>query len=436
MKRSLYLAGILILFSQLLNAQITAPQSTGSDVTQYPAFLENDSIFIFCTTDSLSEVGALAVSTALEGTKTFLWEKYNEETAAFEFFAQESSDAASHQISNLGNGCYRATVTLGSTTNIHRAWVFNNWALAEGSVASSDCESFSLAGTFRAATLTYYDLSDNTPVDLFKDVKVQWLDGSEVVSTLLNPEFFDPPAEDGNFTLRVYDKYGCEARSTVAYESLVTQAEFTVQANWTNPGGLVGEAPLTVTFTNTSKNATPGYYEWFFYRDMDEITEESQGASEPVDSILIVAYDDSPIYTYQSSGRYLVKLVAKKVTQTHTCVDTFALEKLIVADTSSIIVPNVFTPNNGDDVNNEFKIKFWSMKSIEITIVNRWGKRVHYWRSGDIQDPENARVEAVWDGTINGRNASPGVYYYDVVGRGRDGRKQTKHGFLHLFRNK
>lgn len=428
MKRSLYLAGILILFSQLLNAQITAPQSTGSDETQYPAFSENDSIFIFCTTDSLSEVGALTVSTALEGTKTFLWEKYNEETAAFEFFAQESSDAASHQISNLGNGCYRATVTLGSTTNIHRAWVFNNWTLAEGSVASSDCESFSLAGTFRAATLTYYDLSDNTPVDLFKDVKVQWLDGSEVVSTLLNPEFFDPPAEDGNFTLRVYDKYGCEARSTVAYESLVTQASFTA-----NP--MEGEAPLTVTFTNTSKNATPGYYEWFFYRDMDEITDESQGASQPVDSILVVAYDDSPVYTYQNSGRYLVKLVAKKVTETHTCVDTFTLEKLIVADTSSVVVPNVFTPN-GDGVNDDFVIMFKSMKNIEITIVNRWGKRVHTWKSGDIQDPENARTEAVWDGNIGGQKASPGVYYYDVVGRGRDGRKQTKHGFLHLFRGK
>ncbi len=428
MKRSLYLAGILILFSQLLNAQITAPQSTGSDVTQYPAFSENDSIFIFCTTDSLSEVGALTVSTALEGTKTFLWEKYNEETAAFEFFVQESSGDASHQISNLGNGCYRATVTLGSTTNIHRAWVFNNWTLAEGSVASSDCESFSLAGSFRAATLTYYDLSENTPVDLFKDVKVQWLDGSDVVSSLLNPEFFDPPAEDGNFTLRVYDKYGCEARSVVAYESLVTQASFTADP-------MEGEAPLTVTFSNTSKNATPGYYEWFFYRDMDEITDESQGASQPVDSILIVAYDDSPVYTYQNSGRYMVRLVAKKVTETHTCVDTFTLEKLIVVDTSSVVVPNVFTPN-GDGVNDDFVIMFKSMKNIEITIVNRWGKRVHTWKSGDIQDPENARTEAVWDGNIGGQKASPGVYYYDVVGRGRDGRKQTKHGFLHLFRGK
>ncbi|MCK3684628.1 gliding motility-associated C-terminal domain-containing protein [Maribellus sp. YY47] len=428
MKKSLYLAGILILFSQLLNAQITAPQSSGSDVTQYPVFSENDDVFIFCTTDSLAEVGVLTVSTALEGTKTFLWEKYNPETAAFEFFMQESSDAVSHQITNLADGCYRASVTLGSTTDVYRAWVFNNWTYAESYVASSDCESFSLAGEFRAAALTYYDLSNNAPVELFKDVKVQWLDGSEIVSNLLNPQMFDPPAENTDYTLRVYDKYDCDGRSTVTYESLVPKANFTA-----NP--MEGETPLTVTFTNTSQNATPGYYEWFFYRDMDEITDESQGASQPVDSILIIAYDDAPVYTYQNSGRYLVKLVAKKISENINCVDTFALGKLIVADTSSIVVPNVFTPN-GDGVNDVFKIKFESMKSIEITIVNRWGKRVHYWKSGDIQDPENARTEAVWDGSIGGRKASPGVYYYDVVGRGRDGRKQTKHGFIHLFRGK
>jgi len=428
MKRSLYLLGILILFSQLLNAQITAPQSTGSDVTQYPVFSENDAIFIFCTSDSLAEVGALTVSTALEGTKTFLWEKYNPETSAFELYRQESSDEPSNQISDLGDGCYRATVTLGATVNVYRAWVFNNWTFADAYITNSDCESFNLNGEFRAATLTYYDLSNNNPVDLFKDIKVQWLNGSVIVSSLLNTEMFDPPTENTNYTLNVYDKYSCEGRSTVVYESLVTKASFTASP-------MQGEAPLTVTFSNTSENGSPGYYEWFFYRDMDEITEESQGASQPVDSIMIIAYDDAPVYTYQNSGRYLVKLVAKKVTETLTCVDTFALETLIVADTSSVVVPNVFTPN-GDGVNDNLIIMFKSMKNIEITIVNRWGKRVHSWKSGDIQDPENARTEAVWDGSIGGRKASPGVYYYDVVGRGRDGRKQSKHGFIHLFRDK
>ncbi|MFV0590399.1 MAG: gliding motility-associated C-terminal domain-containing protein [Draconibacterium sp.] len=428
MKRGLYLFGILILFSQLLNAQITAPQSTGNDVTQYPVFSENDDVFIFCTTDSLSEVGSLTVSSALEGTKTFGWEKYNPESSAFEFLVQESSDAASHQISNLGDGCYRATVTQGATVNVYRAWVFNNWTFADAYLTDSDCESFKLSGEFSTARLTYYDLSNNLPIDLFKDLKVEWLEGSVKISSVLNPEIFNLPAENTTYTLRVYDKYDCEARSTVDYESLVPKASFTVSDE-------SGEAPLTVTFTNTSENATPGYYEWFFYRDMDEITDESQGASQPVDSIEVIAYDDAPVYTYQNSGNYMVKLVAKKVTETNTCVDTFMLETLIKVDTSSVIVPNVFTPD-GNGVNDEFVIKFWSMKNIEITIVNRWGKRVHFWKSGDIQDPENARTEAVWDGYIGGRKASPGVYYYDVVGRGRDGRKQSKHGFLHLFREK
>jgi gliding motility-associated-like protein len=112
------------------------------------------------------------------------------------------------------------------------------------------------------------------------------------------------------------------------------------------------------------------------------------------------------------------------------------MEDYIVVDTSFIAVPNVFTPN-GDGVNDEFVVQFWSMQSIEISIFNRWGKRVHYWKSGDVRGFDDAYIETVWDGRImGGRYASPGVYYYDVVGYGRDGEKRKKHGFVHLFRNK
>jgi gliding motility-associated-like protein len=95
----------------------------------------------------------------------------------------------------------------------------------------------------------------------------------------------------------------------------------------------------------------------------------------------------------------------------------------------------VFTPN-GDGVNDNFVIKFWSMKSLEMSIFNRWGKRVHHWESGDVQGFEGTWTETVWDGRIGGKYASPGVYYYDVLGHGRDDKKRKAHGFLHLFREK
>ena len=131
----------------------------------------------------------------------------------------------------------------------------------------------------------------------------------------------------------------------------------------------------------------------------------------------------------------MVRLVSRHVSDTLVCVDTFTMEDFIKVDTSYVRAANVFTPN-GDGVNDEFVIKFWSMKSAEVNIYNRWGKRVHYWESGDIQGWEDARSESVWDGIISGRKASPGVYYWDFVGRGRDGRKRTENGFVHLFREK
>jgi len=428
MKRSLFLFLILITFSPVTFAQITAPNADGSDVTQYPVFSETDAIFIFCADDSLAENGDLTASTGLAGTKTFLWEKYNDQTATFEFYSQESTDAANSQITGLADGCYRSTVTQGGTTEIYRAWVFNNWTIAQASITNSDCESFTLSGNFNSATLRYYDLSNNAPVELPKVINTEWYEGEVKLSSVLNFEVFNPPTENTDYNLRVFDQYGCIAQSPVTYESIVTKASFTASP-------MNGEAPLTVTFSNTSKNGSPGYYEWFFYRDIDEIKKEIEETGGPVDSIYLVAYDDAPVYTYENSGNYLVKLVSKHVSESFTCVDTFLMKNFIVADTSFVIAPNVFTPN-GDGVNDEYVIKYWSMKSIEINIYNRWGKRVHHWESGDVPGFEDTRSESVWDGRIGGRYASPGVYYWDVVGRGRDGKRRTDHGFLHLFREK
>ncbi len=432
MKRSLYFLLILISFSNIVQAQISAPSANASDVTQYPVFNETDDIFLFCSDDSLSEAGALTVTTDFEGTKTFLWEKYNEQTGSFELYFQESSDGQTSTISNLADGCYRSTITLGATTVIDRAWVFNNWTIVDGYITNSNCESFYLNGSFSTANLTYYDLSTNAPVIVLKDVEVEWTEGESKISSMLSWTYYSPPTENTTYTLNVYDKYECGTSFDVEYESIVTKAEFTADP-------MSGEAPLTVTFNNTSENGTSGYYEWFLYRDMYQIRDESEGSTEPVDSFIFdtPGISDELSYTYQNSGSYKVKLVSKhRYGDNLFCSDTFSLEDYIVVDTSFINVPNVFTPGTSPGVNDEFVVKFWSMKSLEINIYNRWGKRVHYWKSGNIEGFDDTMEESVWDGKINGRYASPGVYYYDVRGRGRDGEKRFKKGFVHLFRDK
>lgn len=435
-KRSIrILIALCFLFPAWVNGQISAPGSDAADKTSYPVFPETDDIFIFCSGDSLASDGVLQATTQLEGTKTFLWEVYNNQSASFEFYFSESRDDNSSEVSGLADGGFRVTITQGANSKIYRAWVFNNWTIVEGSVAESNCESFTLNGTFTTATLNYYDLADNSELEVYKDVKVQWKDGDVILSTILNTQIFNPPTKDTEYTLRVYDKFDCEGTANVMYESIVTKAVFTVDFGHQGSYDEL-EAPLTVSFINQSENGDSNEFEWFLFRDLNEIKREGEDSNEPIDSIMIIAFDENPVYTYENTGLYNVKLVSKKISEFYTCVDTVYIDELIEIDSSWFAAANVFTPN-GDGTNDEFVVLYWSMKEVKISIFSRWGKRIHFYEDKDVQGFESTYPKSVWDGrTGGGRYASPGVYYYNAVGEGRDGEERRAHGFFHLFRGK
>jgi gliding motility-associated-like protein len=418
---------ILSVMLQTSNAQLQAPGSGYTDRTSYPVFTENDPIFIFCTTEN-TKAATLRAITTLTGSKTWLWEKFNPQTGAFDFFQTVNNSANQHQLTSLEDGCYRVKITKADTVRQYRAWVFNNWNSAAASIPESNCEFFILQGTVGMANLVYYDLASRQPVEITKKVDIEWKKGDDILSKLLSFKVYDPPTKDTDYTLRVSDKFGCENSIKLTYKSIVTKASFTADP-------MKGEAPLEVKFTNNSENGDPGSYEWFFFKDLDEIKLESEKTNIPIDSIMLVAYDDNPIYTYENSGSYMVKLVSKHKSELHTCTDTFYLPKYIVADTSFIQVPNVFSPN-GDGTNDNFVVKFWSMKEVKISIFNRWGRVVHVWSSGNVRGFKDTWLESVWDGKIGGRYASPGVYFYVVEGYGRDDTKRWKHGNVYLFRDK
>jgi len=89
-----FLILLLIIFLSVdLKAQISAPGASGSDKTQYPVFTETDSIFIFCVQEPGVSEGSLRATTTFSETKTFLWEKYNLSSSAFEFYFSESTSS-------------------------------------------------------------------------------------------------------------------------------------------------------------------------------------------------------------------------------------------------------------------------------------------------------------------------------------------------------
>lgn len=415
----------LIVAPEAVSAQITS-NANAVVPTEYSSGAQ-DLIHIFCGNKG-DQNASLAAALPAGESGTFQWQKYNTQSGFFDDLGGYTSST----ISNLADGCYRVKATGTSGVKIYTAWVFNNYIEAKAEIPNSDCSSFTLKGTFDTPKLNYTDLPTGQPKELTKDIKVKWTQGDVIVSRVVSTIIFDPPTKDTNYFFEVSDRFGCVNRANILYVSIVTKALFTVDKD-------KGEAPLIVTFSNASENGDPGKFEWFIFRDLDEIKKEAAANNGVVkDSILEKLYNNSPVYTFEKSGTYKVKLVSKKVSEFHTCYDTLYLDGYIVADTSFVDVPNVFTPN-GDGTNDEFIVKFWSMKEIKISIFNRWGKLLHVWESNNVINYGNTiktDPQSVWDGKVGGKVCTPGVYYYVVEGIGRDDRRRKQSGFFHLFRDK
>lgn len=151
-----------------------------------------------------------------------------------------------------------------------------------------------------------------------------------------------------------------------------------------------GSAPLVVQFAANANPIEPVFYEWRI--------------STIDDTLNYKRYNDAILnYTFHDSGDYLARLKVYTGNCVHT--DTFNIKTM----DSFLEVPNVFTPNN-DGINDEFRVAFKSIKEFHIWIYNRWGRLVY---SSD--DPGKG-----WDGTINGRPASVGTYYYVINAYGYD----------------
>jgi gliding motility-associated-like protein len=428
----LFLIGIL-LFPDAGFAQITS-DADAKVPTEYSSGAQDD-IHIFC--GNKGEVNAsLIASSANNEPARFDWQKYNSSTGIFIDFTTVTSDDGKSTIMDLQDGCYRVKITTTSGEETHTAWVFNNYYVATASIPQSDCDYFTLQGEFETPTFTYTDLTTGQAKELNKEIQVKWMVDGVDFSKVTTTKVFDPPTKNTDYTFEVSDRFECLVNTDVEYISIVTKASFTHenedQGEYNDPNK--PEAPLTVTFTNTSKNGDADQYEWFFFKDRDKIDEE-EAAGTFKDSIMDILYNESPVYTYEATGTYMVKLVSKKTSEFTTCTDTFYMKDYIVIDSSFIMAPNVFTPN-GDNKNDNFAISFLSMKSMKVTIFNRWGKVLHVWENNNIPGFSKIVTESVWDGKVGGRYASPGVYYYVVEGVGRDGKRRKESSFFHLFRGK
>ena len=143
-------------------------------------------------------------------------------------------------------------------------------------------------------------------------------------------------------------------------------------------------------------NPTPAarYYQWSIYKSSERI---------------VTRRDKDIRYAFTEPGSY--RVVGKVNNEYCTC---DSMEKIINISESYLRVPNVFTPN-GDGKNDEFRVAYRSIKEFHCWVYNRWGKLVYDWT-----DPEKG-----WDGTINGRPAAEGAYFYVIRALGTDAPKNA-----------
>lgn len=147
-------------------------------------------------------------------------------------------------------------------------------------------------------------------------------------------------------------------------------------------------APLIITFRANALNAD--YYQWNIYRGSDRILQRNEAQHQ---------------YTFTEPGNYRAVV---GMSNSHNC-QLDSVEFLISVSESMLTVPNVFTPN-GDGMNDEFRVVYRSIKEFHCWVYNRWGHKVYEWT-----DPSKG-----WDGTIGGRPAAEGAYYYVIRALGTD----------------
>jgi gliding motility-associated-like protein len=435
LKEIILLMLFLLASSTIINAQITAP---GAIYEQ--KIYTDENVFIFCSNEQGSNMGTLKVNSFTGDSSSFKWEIFDTLSTGFiPFNGNSYDDSLQSTISNLADGLYRVTIRSGGTMKEYQAHVINNWikvTRAEIPDSSSTCEGFQIWSDYSSSPLLYYDFQAKKWKKIIRKTSSPFLftwKGNDIEYYGKDP--YIPPIASKDpveFKLTITDEFGCEGNGSVIYDSKVPKSGFEVDP-------MTGEAVLKVTFKNTSVLNYDSIL-WCFYKSDSIIKVESgNNKGKLIDSIDFVLTNDVPSfdYKYEWCGLYKIKMVTVKVNTTGNCYDTLFMKsgEYITVENSLVEAPNVFTPN-GDKMNDEFVVKTKSLLSMSISIYNRWGGLVHSWSYSNIEARDYTYQHSVWDGKIGGRMASPGVYFYVIRAVGRDGHKQNKNGFVHLFRNK
>jgi gliding motility-associated-like protein len=130
----------------------------------------------------------------------------------------------------------------------------------------------------------------------------------------------------------------------------------------------------------------------------------------------------NPEHTYITDGEFQVTLTVSSGPP-DSCVDVYTFT-ITTFRPSSIFIPNVATPND-DGQNDYFTVKSESLQLEQMTIYNRWGRKVFEW----------SEVGGKWDcKKENGGTMADGTYFFVFYARGNDGVEYNENGTLTILK--
>lgn len=177
-----------------------------------------------------------------------------------------------------------------------------------------------------------------------------------------------------------------------------------------HPEDLGGSAPVEIEFNAYYTDAVT-HVEWQFATDahFNDVTHRYN--------------DDVLRYTFREDGTIYVRLTVSSYDE--TCI--YECEPLVVnIGTSSLEIPNAFSPGTIDGKNDEWRVAFKSIVEFRCWIFNKQGVQLYY-----SENPGEG-----WDGTHGGRLVAPGAYYYVIEARGADDVIYKRSGHINLMHSR
>jgi gliding motility-associated-like protein len=403
---------LIVVFPLLTNqavAQITSPEASYSELTDYPSGANNDPVFYYTSVGA----GSLNVAPGGTGSYTFTWYRYNVANNSFDVFVSSETGSTS-SISNLLETGYRVMVDDGAgNLQTHTCWTFEPAILSVNiSLGSESCYQLSLQTEQTSKVLQYYDPTNGAVVLVDYGFNYGWQSIPEgPISDESGPApSIDAPVEDTEYQLNLTSRVGASlAADPIVYEAIAVKAAFTFEPE---SRGIEHEmdttaqhsVPLVVRFNSEESKGNNLAYEWTF----------GEAGKR---------FEASPLFTYEMPGRY--DNVLRVINEVSECEDVSEPQAIVVFE-SELLVPNVFTPN-GDGINDEFRVAYRSIEKYNIVIYNRWGRKVY----------SSSSPAGGWDGKVGGQQASPGVYFYVIEAEGYQKEERYKlNGTITLIRDK